>query len=101
MNACITYLALHEFGHVAGLRHEHARADSTCKKSDELIEEEQMKSEEFSASAAYDPNSIMNYCYRDIVLQEKLQASEIRLSASDIEVIKKLYNQKRPAPIEE
>ena len=58
--------ALHEFGHVAGLRHEHirpeAKTDFNCQfmssfKIDETILDTAENYEE------YDPNSIMNYCW--------------------------------------
>ncbi len=66
--------ALHEFGHVAGLRHEearfdHAKKDPSCLKTGELaypeayqfmIEKEGSSSKSFSV---YDPNSIMSHCF--------------------------------------
>jgi hypothetical protein len=66
--------ALHEFGHVAGLRHEearfdHAKIDPNCMKTGDLaypeafqymIEKEGSSSKSFSV---YDPNSIMSGCF--------------------------------------
>lgn len=65
--------ALHEFGHVAGLRHEHARPealqDPNCalrsqngsfKKGEPIFGTTQI-------SGPYDPNSIMNYCWLDVL----------------------------------
>jgi len=66
--------ALHEFGHVAGLRHEearfdHAKIDPNCLKTGDLaypeayqfmIEKEGSSSKSFSG---YDPNSIMSHCF--------------------------------------
>lgn len=58
---------LHEMGHVAGLRHEHthpeAKADPACP-SNYLAEPLSSRSRVYSA---YDPNSIMNYCFLDTV----------------------------------
>jgi hypothetical protein len=55
-------IALHEFGHLAGLRHEHARPEAKeweearCLTGETLDE----KAESFGI---YDRNSIMNYCW--------------------------------------
>jgi hypothetical protein len=59
--------ALHEFGHLAGLRHEHlrkeAQGDILCDVAYiDLIETADLKTRNFSS---YDPNSIMNYCYME------------------------------------
>lgn len=69
----IKTLALHEFGHTAGLRHAHirikeAKADPNCKRVSEL----KLKAEPvFSTTrfaGAYDFNSIMNYCYINVLI---------------------------------
>jgi hypothetical protein len=59
-------VSLHEFGHVAGLRHEHARLkdakkDSSCKNFEVQLGEKEM--EKTALYGPYDPNSIMSYCY--------------------------------------
>lgn len=65
--------ALHEFGHIAGLRHEHIRSeakrDPHCSK-DTLTYRDQ-RSSSTSYFSAYDPNSIMNYCYINNLIEEK------------------------------
>lgn len=55
--------ALHEFGHVAGLKHEHIRYTEThgCL----IMRESRAKNTDFFS--AYDPSSIMNYCYTEFI----------------------------------
>jgi hypothetical protein len=57
--------ALHEFGHLLGLRHEHARLeaknDLNCKVGGVRLGEEVDLSTDFYS--VYDPNSIMSYCH--------------------------------------
>jgi hypothetical protein len=59
--------ALHEFGHVAGMRHEHIRPeameDPNCKHmgSNFTVSEKAYDTTRFVGD--YDPNSIMNYCW--------------------------------------
>jgi hypothetical protein len=47
----MSYLAIHEFGHVLGFAHEQDHPDSTCEGD-----------YEFDPITAYDPESVMNYC---------------------------------------
>jgi hypothetical protein len=67
----VLFTAVHEFGHLSGLRHEHlrpeARQDPNC--SDliargKLLSPPEPVFETTTASGPYDPNSIMNYCWR-------------------------------------
>jgi hypothetical protein len=70
----LQFNALHEFGHMAGLRHEHiqreALADPNCSKrvqNDQFVEGEPIYTSTWKSSH-YDPNSIMNYCWYDQLL---------------------------------
>lgn len=83
---------LHEFGHVAGLEHEHARLEFSLKDPNCILagldrlppvirEEEGITSLNFSV---YDPNSIMNYCFNDTIthfvgIEFSLRAGEVPL----------------------
>lgn len=111
--------ALHEFGHAAGLRHEHIREEA---KTDPNCLNRQDKNVEILADTAvilesYDPNSIMNYCWSSTLLQmgtrlttlpnipdttlytvnidpkTKFKTYQVRigLSAKDISTLNKLY----------
>lgn len=70
----IEYVTLHEFGHLAGLRHEHVDSpgiqtinwrlfskDVNCTNTG-MVNQETFHSSTRKVSV-YDPNSIMNYCY--------------------------------------
>jgi hypothetical protein len=67
-------IALHEFGHLGGLRHEHiryteAKADPNCRLTSSLNKlqpEEAYQSTKFTGP--YDYNSIMNYCFINAVM---------------------------------
>ncbi len=65
-------VALHEFGHSAGLRHEHIRheasmKDPNCKRTKSVIDSEETSYQGTLFSSPYDPNSIMNYCFMNVV----------------------------------
>jgi len=64
--------ALHEFGHLAGLRHEHvwaeAQSDFNCRlhrKGDVAFNTQEPIFKSTQVATAYDSNSIMNYCWDD------------------------------------
>lgn len=63
----LSLIALHEFGHLAGLRHEQVRAeafeDSNCDKYEGLHGEKPF--EQTLLFGEYDPNSIMSLCFND------------------------------------
>lgn len=67
--------ALHEFGHLSGLRHEHARYefaknDFNCIESDLLNPNSHSREPEGATAllySRYDANSIMNYCFNEMI----------------------------------
>ncbi len=73
--------ALHEFGHVAGLRHEHIRPeamdDPNCRYmgKDFVVEEKPYDTTRYIGE--YDPNSIMNYCWLATLEAVGLKTSEL------------------------
>ena len=78
------YTINHEFGHLAGLRHEHAHPDAktisqSCRysNSSEILNSAVIK--------AYDPNSVMNYCRR-------LENRNLNLSPADEETLRSIYD---------
>jgi hypothetical protein len=54
--------ALHEFGHLAGLRHEHIREEAKAAEDASCLTGES-PGPEVKSFGSYDPNSIMNYCW--------------------------------------
>ena len=63
----ISLLALHEFGHTAGLRHQHiihqsALKDPNCRGFESMLVNDKIYSSTLFTSD-YDYNSVMNYCY--------------------------------------
>lgn len=71
-NEYIKMIALHEFGHTAGLRHQHVRIkdvkqDLNCKKVPEIKISEEPAFASTKFAGPYDHNSIMNYCYINVL----------------------------------
>lgn len=64
----LTFTAVHEFGHLAGLRHENinpeANSDSNCTESEIGPEVSQDSAVYLSP---YDPSSVMNYCLYNFI----------------------------------
>jgi hypothetical protein len=79
---CITSTALHEVGHLLGLRHEHPRASSTCIGWNEELESDVIE------IGQYDPQSIMNYCEGGTFDWSR---NKRRLSSGDIATLWFLY----------
>lgn len=91
-------VALHEFGHAAGLMHEHNRMealkDENCLKY--MGEKNLMKSLKKRimgySYGAYDPQSIMNYCHMMQFQDNWLNSpTKVKLSAGDIHTLRCLY----------
>ena len=89
-------VALHEFGHVAGLRHEHihsdAKNDYRCKlvpafQGDGILEKPDVST---IINTEYDKDSIMNYCYL-VTHFLPLTSREANLSPLDKETLKSIY----------
>jgi|GEM_PF-5261330 len=91
LNACVALTALHEFGHVAGLRHEHVHPKSTCVQYREDLVVYGMGAKDHQYSTDYDPRSVMDYCYYDEVFKTQLPADQIRLSDKDVAGLNLLY----------
>jgi len=89
--------ALHEFGHAAGLRHEHirpeAQEDKHCKHRyhGRKFPQEELKTA--SVIGSYDPRSIMNYCYDWYVSDKAIIESkaDIQLSPQDRQTLLCMY----------
>jgi len=75
---CIKALAVHEFGHVLGLAHEHNREDRTA------CEAEPQGPMPAYILSTYDPSSVMNYCAAD-------WNNNGHLSALDVYGIRAIY----------
>jgi hypothetical protein len=73
--------ALHEFGHAAGLAHEHQRVDSTCPLAQDQEDIPNGGGSDFIYAGGFDSESIMSYCNRD----------SLTLSTGDVDSINILY----------
>ena len=76
---CIETIALHEFGHIIGLQHEHLRQDVEpgCGQA------HHRKNKHLRPIGPYDGLSIMNYCYH--------KHWSNRLSLGDIRTVNRIY----------
>lgn len=100
LSAVRTTTIVHEFGHVAGLRHEHihpdAREDHQCQGSSSPINLKRPEKLEKVYHTAifhteYDPKSIMNYCYYFGQRPEIDRGLKYVLSRKDIETLQEMY----------
>ena len=94
---------LHEFGHAAGLRHEHikktALTDPNCK--DVFLDKNDFTENTSTAHSfgEYDPLSIMNYCNIRQLEKKGIQSlSEIQLSPGDLHTLRCLYQPETQSP---
>jgi hypothetical protein len=73
--------ALHEFGHVAGMRHEHIRPeaseDANCKHMGVNFHVTEKPYDTTKMLGMYDPNSIMNYCWLATMEANSLVMTEL------------------------
>jgi len=92
---------VHEFGHVAGLRHEHihpdAQQDENClNRRSQVNMDEPEKLEQIRNTAIifteYDERSVMNYCHMMLNSFEINRSSSI-LSRKDMATLKEIYPQ--------
>ena len=86
----IQMLALHEFGHTAGLRHQHiimqaADKDPNCQNFKSTMKAEPIF-ESTIFTGAYDFNSVMNYCYLNKLTSE----SGLQFRAKNSETVIKM-----------
>lgn len=101
--------ALHEFGHTAGLRHEHMRREAQFDENCVGVSFDEKQDDTTVFYEPYDPYSVMNYCWlqtvRDFgktpqkklivldqtIYDQKNNSIKIGLSAKDVLTLKKLY----------
>jgi hypothetical protein len=95
---CTKGYVLHELGHVAGLRHEHARKESNSDPNcygrqaiKVLASREPQGSSASTYSSDYDSESIMNYCHLFKSLAEGFPGGGAKLSNGDVTILQKMY----------
>lgn len=91
---------VHEFGHTAGLRHEHihedAYQDKRCHSPFVTLDWDKPKELELPYDSAvfytqYDPTSIMNYCWLQTQRRDLDRSENVILSPKDIQTLKSYY----------
>jgi len=88
---------IHEFGHVAGLRHEHIHEDSindkNCHKFGVTVDFENLEQPFVTTlfHTEYDSFSIMNYCYLQTQRNRIDREDKLILSQKDVETLQAYY----------
>lgn len=88
---------IHEFGHVAGLRHEHvheeSRKDPNCRGNATSLDFSDLEPIYSTAEIVtdYDPQSIMNYCHLQPNRSELNRNKGVILSPKDIQTLRSYY----------
>jgi hypothetical protein len=87
---CIEAIALHEFGHALGLRHEQAHPDELCPDQEELLDvvDNLGTVHDGEPLGAFDADTIMNYCQLDNAIHA---SSSPTLSPGTVVGINTLY----------
>jgi hypothetical protein len=85
---------LHEFGHLAGLRHEHIHSEAINDKNCARNGLKWLKDERAAVTSRfyteYDPSSIMNYCWLDYISNVNREI-KTELSKNDLKTIQGMY----------
>lgn len=112
-------VALHEFGHIAGMRHEHTRSEIKSDQFCQMIEDQAIflfasykrpkiepRLDSSIAYGNYDPYSVMSYCYlvaksqfeepsfKQYFTNTQIKNMKVGLSNGDIHALRCLYNNK-------
>lgn len=89
---CVQNTALHEFGHIAGLAHEHARAACSGNPGEYAAKDQfgndVLGNDRVGYVGGYDPTSIMNYCY----VATRTNVMQARFSAGDLATLSTIYS---------
>ena len=83
--------AVHEFGHVAGLRHEHSRSEAHSDPHCDAISLTETPSKNALQVGPYDSESVMSYCFLDFSSHQS-NFSPLHLSAGDIRTLREIYH---------
>lgn len=85
---------VHEFGHVAGLRHEHARDESLDDPLCAEIPTFETSSLYSKIVGQYDPTSVMSYCFLELLSKQGLVINDSKAysTLTDQKIVKRVNN---------